>query len=144
LTNDAPATGLPPIVIDSPAVPGLAPGINETWLSVYSPLSFDRVTINGAPGTMSATRELGVWAYSTYVEVVPRASATVRISLVGRVTRGSTLRLSVRLQPSANPDRAQIVVTPARRWKVALSSASPDWDLGPGVVQDRVLHFVAK
>ena len=55
LTNDAPATGLPPLVIDSPAVPGLAPGTNETWLTVYSPLAFDHVTVNGVPGAMSAT-----------------------------------------------------------------------------------------
>src|ERR1019366_10253775 len=37
LTNAAPAAGLPPLVIVTPAVPGLAPGTNETWLSVYSP-----------------------------------------------------------------------------------------------------------
>ncbi len=144
LTNDAPASGLPPLVIDSPAVPGLAPGTNETWLTVYSPLSFDKVTVNGAPGTMSATPELGVWAYSTYVDVAPHASVTVGVDLVGRVARGSTLRLSVRLQPSANPERAQVVVTPAGPWKLAAGSGSPDWDLGPDVRQDKVFRFVAK
>jgi len=144
LTNDAPATGLPPLVIDSPAVPGLAPGINETWLSVYSPLSFDQVTINGTPGTMSATRELGVWAYSTYVDVAPRASVTVRVGLVGKVAPGSTLRLSVRLQPSANPVRAQVVVAPAGPWALAAGGSPLGWDLGPAVVQQRVFRFVAK
>ena len=144
LTNDAPAAGLPPLVIDSPAVPGLAPGTNETWLTVYSPLSFDHVTVNGAPGTMSATRELGVWAYSTYVDIAPRSSVTVRVDLIGRVARGSTLRLSVRLQPSANPERAQIVVTPSGPWNLAAGSGSPDWDLGSAVRQDKVFRFVAK
>jgi hypothetical protein len=144
LTNDAPAAGLPPLVIDSPAVPGLAPGINETWLTVYSPLSFDYVTVNGAPGTMSATRELGVWAYSTYVDIAPRSSITVRVDLIGRVDRGSTLRLSVRLQPSANPERAQIEVTPSGPWNLAAGSGSPGWDLGSAVRQDKVFRFVAK
>ena len=143
LSNDAPAAGLPPLVIDSPAQPGLPPGTNETWLSVYSPLSFDQVTINGAPGTMSATRELGVWAYSTYVKVAPRASVTVRVRLVGRLAPGSTFRLSVRLQPSANPVRAQVAVTPAGPWSLGASSDAA-WNLGPAVRQARVFHFVAK
>ncbi len=145
LTNDAPATGLPPIVIDSPpSDPKLPPGTNETWLSVYSPLSFDQVSVDGAPGALSATRELGVWAYSTYVDVAPKTSVTVRISLVGRVASGSKFRISVRLQPAANPVRTQVVVTPARPWSLAPSSASPRWDLGPAVVQDRVFGFVVK
>lgn len=38
LKNDASSAGLPPIVIDSPATPELAPGVNRTWLTVYSPL----------------------------------------------------------------------------------------------------------
>jgi len=143
LTNDAPATGLPPLVIDSPAEPGLAPGTNETWLSVYSPLSFDQVTVNGAPGTMSATRELGVWAYSTYVEVGPGASVTVRVGLVGRLAPGSALPLSVRLQPSANPVQTQVVMTAAGSWNLA-SNDGPVWNLGPDVSQERVFHFVSK
>ena len=144
LTNDAPATGLPPIVIDSPSDPKLPPGTNETWLSVYSPLSFDQVSVDGAPATLSATRELGVWAYSTYVDVAPRTSVTVRISLVGRVASGSRFRMSVRLQPAANPVRTQVVVTSARPWSLAPSSVSPRWDLDPAVVQDRVFGFVVK
>ncbi len=142
LTNDAPAAGLPPLVIDSPAVPGLAPGTNETWLTVYSPLSFDHVTVNGTPSTMSATRELGVWAYSAYVEIAPRSSTTVRVDLIGRRSRGSGLRLSVRLQPAANPEEAQVVVAPTGPWKLA-AGTSPTWNLGPAVGQDKVFRFVA-
>ena len=73
LANDAPAKGLPPVVIVSPADPGLAPGTNETWLTVYSPLSLSGVTVDGAKVTMSATRELGVWAYSTYADIAARS-----------------------------------------------------------------------
>jgi len=144
LTNDAPGTGLPPIVIDSPSDPKLSPGTNETWLSVYSPLSFDRVTVDGTPGTLSATRELGVWAYSTYVAVAPRTSVTVRISLIGRVASGSKLHLSVWSQPAANPEQAQVVVTPVRPWVLSASSASPSWDLGAGALQQKVFGFVVK
>ena len=144
MTNDAPASGLPPVVIDSPGDPGLAPGTNETWLTVYSPLSFDQVTVDGTPGTMSATRELGVWAYSTYVEVAPGTSVTVRVGLLGTVVAGSTLRMSVRLQPSANPERAHVVVTPCGPWNLAASNDPARWDLGPAMRQTKVFRFVAK
>jgi hypothetical protein len=142
LTNDAPATGLPPNVIDSPADPGLSTGTNETWLSVYSPLSFNQVMIDGTPGAMSAVRELGVWVYSTYVNIAPRSSATVRVDLLGRVAARSMLRMTVRLQPSANPERAQVVVTPVGPW--ILSASDPhEWNLGSGMRQTRVSRFVA-
>ena len=143
LTNDAPATGLPAEVIDSPADPGLAPGTNETWLTVYSPLSFDQVTVDGAPGTMSATRELGVWAYSTYVDVAAGASVTVSVGLTGAVAAGSTLRLSVRLQPSANPERAKVVVRPAGPWTLAATGDPADWTVGPSIRQEGIFRFVA-
>jgi len=144
LNNDAPGTGLPPIVIDSPSDPKLSPGTNETWLSVYSPLSFDRVTVDGTPSTLSATRELGVWAYSTYVAVAPRTSVTVRISLMGRVASGSKLHLSLWRQPAANPGQAQVVVTPVRPWVLAASSVASHWDLGTAALQERVFGFVVK
>ena len=144
LTNDAPNTGLPPIVIDSPSDPTRSPGTNETWLSVYSPLSFDQVKVDGTPGTLSATREFDVWAYSTYVAVASRTSVTVRISLLGRVASGSKLRFSVRLQPSANPERTRVVVSPARPWSLAASRDPSYWNLGPAVLQQRVFGFVVK
>ena len=143
LTNDAPAIGLPPLVIDSPAVPGLAPGTNETWLSVYSPLSFDQVTMNGVPGTMSTTRELGAWAYSSYVDVPSRASVTVQVDLVAAMRSGSGLPLSVRVQPSANPERVHAVVTPVGPWTLSdwhLRRLGPRSSRAPG----QGLSFVAK
>ncbi len=144
LTNDAPSTGLPPNVIDSPADPGLAPGTNETWLTLYSPLSLTRVTVDGTPATMSAMRELGVWAYSTYVQVAPRTSVTVRVDLTGTVVAGSTFRMSVRLQPLANPERAQVFVTPTGPWNLATSNDPAEWDLGPAMRQTKAFRFVAK
>ncbi|MGO8864790.1 MAG: DUF4012 domain-containing protein [Acidimicrobiales bacterium] len=144
LTNDAPASGLPPIVIASPGEPSLAPGTNETWLTVYSPLSFGQVAIDGSPATMSSTPELGVWAYSTYVQVAPGATTTVRVDLLGDVDARSTLTMSVRLQPSANPERARVVVVPAGSWSLATGGDPAGWDLGPAMRQSRVFRFVGK
>ncbi len=143
LTNDSPVSGLPPIVIDNFADPSISPGINRTWLTVYSPLSFERVTIDGSPATMSTTPELGVWAYSTYVDVAPGATARLRLDLAGDVAARSTLTMSVRLQPSANPERTQVEVTPVGSWSLAATSGSATWDLGPAMRQNRVFRFVA-
>ncbi len=143
LTNDAPAAGLPAIVIGNPGDPGLASGVNETWLTVYSPFSFERVSIDGAPATMSATRELGVWAYSTDVDVAPDATVQLRLSLDGTVAARPTLTMSVRLQPSANPVQTQVVIRSTASWALATNDPRA-WNLSPAMSQRRVFRFVAK
>ena len=47
LHNGAPASGLPDYVIKDNAGTGLAPGTNEMWLSIYSPLQFGTAMSNG-------------------------------------------------------------------------------------------------
>ncbi|HEY3942138.1 MAG TPA: DUF4012 domain-containing protein [Acidimicrobiales bacterium] len=141
LENAAPASGLPGIVIDSPADPALAPGVNETWLTVYSPLAFNAVHIDGAPATMSATRELGVWAYSTYVEIPPGATSTVRVELSGTVAERSELSMGVRLQPAAHPVHARVTVGATGGW-AAERAGDNTWDLGPAMRQQRTFRFV--
>ena len=95
-------------------------------------------------GTMSTTPELGVWAYSTYVDVAPGASITVRVDLSGTVAAGPTLRTSVRLQPSANPETVRLDVTPQGPWNVAGSNDASHWNLGPAMRQTNVFHFVSR
>jgi len=143
LTNDAPASGLPPIVIGNPTHPNFPPATNLTWLTVYSPLSFDRVTIDGVTGAMSSIPELGVWAYSTYVDVPSGATVTVRVDLSGTLSARSALAMSVRLQPSANPERARVEVTSTGPWSLETGSEPATWDLGPAMSQKRVFRFVA-
>ncbi len=85
---------------------------------------------------MAATSELGVWAKGTFVDIAPRSSVTILADLLGRVAAGSTLRLSVRLLPSDNRERAHVVVTPLGPWNLA-SSGYSNWELGPAVLQER-------
>jgi hypothetical protein len=144
LTNNSPASGLPPIVIDNFANPSLPPGVNQTWITVYSPLGFEKVTVDGTPATMSTTPELGVWAYSTYVDVAPGTTTTLQLELLGNVAARSTLPISVRLQPSANREQARVVVTPTGAWSLAPSGDSAPWHLGPAMRQTRVFRFVAR
>jgi hypothetical protein len=113
LTNDAPASGLPPIVIADPGAPGVASGTNVTWLSLYSPLSFTRVTVDGVPGSMSSGRELGVNAFSEYVYIPPESTVTVQIQLVGHLASGTHLRFALRVQPSSNTQTNTVEVSPS-------------------------------
>jgi hypothetical protein len=142
LKNDAPTSGLPGIVIDSPNDPGLPSGTNRTWLTLYSPLAFTRVSIDGTPATMSSTAELGVHAYSNYVDVPSEGTTRIRVVLTGQVARGDQLRVSVRLQPSANPQRSTVEVTPAGGWSLANTAGSDRWLLSSAFRQIRIFRFV--
>ena len=129
LTNDAPSSGLPPIVIDS-TEPGLAPGTNRMWLTLYSPLIFNRASVDGAAGTMSTGIELGVNAYSTYVDVPPKATVILRVYLTGHVKRGSRMLMVVRGQPSANPVHETVDVTAAGNLAASTEWRHNRWWLG--------------
>jgi Protein of unknown function (DUF4012) len=144
LTNDAPASGLPPIVIDSPADPGLPVGTNRTWLSLYSPLGVTRVTVDGAPGSVSSGSEFGVTAYSTYVDIPPKATVIVRIWLAGEVDARSDLPMSVRLQPSANPESVAVEITPVGPWRLTTTVGSGRWDLTQAMRQRRIFRFALR
>jgi hypothetical protein len=142
LTNDAPASGLPPIVIDSPADPELAPGTNHTWLTLYSPLVFEKASIDGAAETLSSGVEVGVKAYSAYVDVPSGATVTLRVHLAGQVASRNALAMTVRLQPAVNPEREVVEVTPAGAWRLATTDGSARWDLSAAVRQYRSFRFV--
>jgi hypothetical protein len=144
LRNEAPSSGLPPIVIDNPGAPGLPPGVNRTWLTLYSPLSFRRMSIDGVPGSMSEGEELGVKAYSTYVDVPPDGTVTVRVILTGKVAPGPSLGVTVRVQPSANPQKISVLVAPGGSWRLGGGGggASERWILGTAMRQRRVFSFV--
>jgi hypothetical protein len=142
LKNGAPASGLPPIVINNPTDPGLPPGTNRTWLTLYSPLAFTRVSIGGRSATMSSKAELGVHAYSTYVDVPSDGTTRIRVELTGQVARGEQLSVSVRLQPSANPELSTVEVTPAGGWSLANTAGSARWLLSSAFRQIRTFRFV--
>jgi len=141
LANSAPAAGLPPIVIDSPADPGLPTGTNRTWLTVYSPLAFVGASVDGATETMTTGSELGVHAYSAYVDVPARGTATLRLLLSGRLHPGKRLSVTVRVQPSANRQTVLVDVAPDGPWVLnGAHDASSSWILGADALQRR--HFI--
>jgi len=142
LHNAAPPSGLPPIVIDSNPQFGLPPGTNRTWLTLYSPLALRAVSVDGVPATMSAIPQLGVNAYSTYVNVPPLGTATVTVRLAGRVPDRLSLPVEVRVQPAATPEHIGVIVSASGPWSLSGGSASDPWKLGPAMRQERTFRFV--
>jgi ABC-type transporter Mla MlaB component len=142
LANDAPASGLPPIVIDSPADPNLPAGTNRTWVTLYSPLALTSVSVDGRPGSASSGRELGVSAYSLYVDVPAHTTVSIRVSLSGVVAARTTLPMTVRLQPSANPETVAVTVTPTGPWRLTGTPGTAQWVLSPAMRQRRIFRFV--
>ncbi|HZQ26869.1 MAG TPA: DUF4012 domain-containing protein, partial [Acidimicrobiales bacterium] len=66
LTNQAPATGLPPYIIGSVVTPPLPNGTNKLYLSVYSPWLLAGASIDGQPALLESELELGRHVYSTF------------------------------------------------------------------------------
>jgi hypothetical protein len=141
LTNDAPASGLPPIVIGSEADPDLPVGTNRLWITLYSPLDFEKASIDGAIETMSSGVELGVKAYSNFVNVPPGGTVTLRVHLAGQVASRGRFSMSVRLEPAANPVRGVVEVTPVGNWTLATTDGSARWNLSGAMRQRRVFEF---
>ena len=81
-------------------------------------------------------------AYSTYVDVPPDATVTLRVDLAGRVASRDAFAMSVRVQPAANPERYVLEVTPAGAWRSATTDGSVRWNLSGAMRQRRVFRFV--
>ncbi len=143
LKNDATSTGLPPVVIDSPASPGLPPGTNRTWLTVYSPLALAGLTMDGRPATATSGSELGIHAYSAYIDVPPKGQSEVVLNLTGQVNLTGAYHLDLRLQPAVNPVACSLQVGASGDWLVAGTVKSTvQWTAGPSARQQLGVSFV--
>lgn len=124
--------GMAPDITTSYPGSGLAPATNRTWTSVYSPLGLAGATEDGKPLSLSSTPELGVNAYSTFVNIPPGATVTVVMHLEGRVSRSPAYQLSLHEQPLVIPDRVHIQVQAAAGWRLAdPGSWNPRIELNP-------------
>jgi hypothetical protein len=140
LHNEAPASGLPAVVVGSYAGSGLPPGTNETWLTLYSPLGLQVAKVDGQRQVVSDVAELGVHAYSEFVDVPPQGSVTLTFDLVGVTSSGLDYRLSVRNQPMvlADQDTVHLQAAPGSGWSVT----GPDtWAPGNKVIENRTFRL---
>jgi UDP-N-acetylmuramyl pentapeptide phosphotransferase/UDP-N-acetylglucosamine-1-phosphate transferase len=121
LDNTAPDKGLPEIVI-GPNPPNAPPaGVNRSFVSVYTPLGVDRMSIDGAQSTFSAGQEVGRGVYSQVVDIPALSSRTLQFDLSGRVRLepGGWYELDLGHQPTLDPDRVQVSVDVPAGWTVA-------------------------
>jgi hypothetical protein len=138
LHNTAPAQGFPSEVIGSYFGSGLPPGTNETWLTVYSPLSLNGATVGGQAQVVSDTVELGVHAYSEFVEVPPEGSVTLTFDLSGITNPNQGYRLTMYNQPMVRPDLDIVNVHPTSGWS---ATGLATWLPGGDVTESSTFQF---
>ena len=107
LHNTAPDHGYPDYVIGN--IVELPTGTNRTLLSVYSPLTFDAVTLDDQPIGVTSQTELGWNVYSLSLDLPPGGSRTVTFTFSGTIT-ADDYSLVIRPQPLARPDQVSIEV----------------------------------
>ena len=83
LDNTAPAEGYPKYVIGNRI--GQPDGTSTLWVTVYSPLGLDRLTVDGAAVGAEAGTEHGWNAYRVRVDIPPGETATIEAALSGTV-----------------------------------------------------------
>lgn len=106
LRNDAPASGLPPVIIGN--AHDLPMGTSRLYVSIYSPWALTGARIGGRPVTVESERERDRNVYSTYVDIPPGAEVTIELDLAGWYD--GHYRLDVHRQPTAHPDALEVVV----------------------------------
>lgn len=108
LHNDAPASGLPDVIIGSSITGDARPpsGTNRTWLSVYSPWIAESLIIDGALTPWQSEREHGRWVSSVFLDIGPGEHRTVVLEWSGALPPSESYVLTLRAQPLANPDTA--------------------------------------
>ena len=122
LRNDAPANGLPPYLIGNDR--GLAIGTNRNLLTLYSPLRFQSVTIDGKPAGVQIQTEFNAPVLSLPVDIDPGATVTVVFELSGAIADGP-YNMEVLPQATANPDVLQVQIREKGSLPEKLSFAGP-------------------
>ena len=119
LHNEAPASGLPEIVIGSSDQRDLPLGTNLLYLSLYSALPLSDAEMGGQPVAVESLRERDRWVYSRFVEIPPGGRVTLQFHLEGGIPPDQTYRLGYAPQPTVNADHVRLQVRAAEGWVTA-------------------------
>jgi hypothetical protein len=119
LTNDAPATGLPPYVIGGGVAP---PGVSRQIVQLYTPLDLISLTVDGNTPSAGAVRAIGRsgnWAHEVDVAVPPKSTVRIEFRLRGSVVgpRGPWT-LDIGHQPAVRPDDFTVTLETAGDWRI--------------------------
>jgi hypothetical protein len=108
LTNNAPASGLPDIVIGNPL--DLPLGTNRMFLSLYTALPMVSATLDGEATTLETDKALGWNVASQLVDIAPGTSRVVKLDLAGELG-AARYSFVTRTQPLAHPAVTVATVT---------------------------------
>jgi hypothetical protein len=109
LTNNAPVTGEPWYVIGS--VIGLPDGTNRTWVSIFSRLPVTDVRLDDEPVATETDTEAGYFVTSAFITLGSEESATLRLTLDGRLDVADGYELAVRSPPTVGPTPIRVDAT---------------------------------
>jgi hypothetical protein len=88
---------------------GLPRGSSELFVSLYSALDLDSVTLDGEPVGSEPGTEHGWHVYSFIVDIAPESTATLHLQLSGTLDPAAPRGVTVLLPPMANPTKASVV-----------------------------------
>ncbi len=113
LYNDIPSAPaelakLPDYVVGN--LRGFPRGTNRTFLSAYTPLNLDRLTVGGTVTPSESYNEYGVRRFGAFIEVPAGAKVEVVFQLSGTLKLDGGYGLTAWSPPLATPDRLSIVV----------------------------------
>jgi hypothetical protein len=124
IENTAPATGQPVYVVGNKI--GLPTGTNRTYVSAYSVLPIDQVTLDGEEVDFEVGTEAGYFVAALYVDTVPGTPRSIKVSQSGTIdlTDGYQLALSSPPTVRATPVTATISIRGKRESVVTVESGS--------------------
>jgi hypothetical protein len=119
LHNDAPPAGLSFSLIGNELIPALPNGTNKLYLSFYTPWDLVGAKVDGTPVALEEATELGRQVYSTAVVIPPKSTATVELTLAGRLPDADDYHLDVYRQPVVAPDEVSATLVVPSGWRTA-------------------------
>jgi hypothetical protein len=144
LRNEAPPKGLPAYIIGNLLEPRLPSGTNRLYVSVYTSLLLDGVTLDGQPTTMESEKELGRNVYSAFLSIPPGATAVLELRLEGQVAKTGPLdayRLTLFRQAAVHPDDARVRVRVPTGWEVCRPTCGSEADVALSLDRNERLSF---
>ena len=134
LTNQAPASGLPDVVIGN--LVGQPPGTNQALISFYTALNPVSVERDGQPVSVETGREAGWNTARTSVDLPAGASTTFVVKLVGALDPAAGYSLFTRPQPLVLPEQWDVSVVSTTGDQVLTiqgPQTEPQWHAGTGI-----------
>jgi hypothetical protein len=119
LDNHAPA-GISSVAF-GPYYPNFQPGEDNSFVSVYSPLTSRDAMLDGQPTALEAATELHRNVFSNFTSIPASTSRTLTMGLDGTValTNGGWYTLDLPRQPTIRPDDVSVHVEVPPGWRIA-------------------------